>query len=119
MIVYRQKVWRKCFFRGLILEQSIVNLYKSLCKIIEERRTSYSLLLNFLKNPNKETDFDKDLDLTLIKSELKAINSIPRFAKDLKKILYHSTSIIASQMWRTLLPMPQKLFDAIVECKAL
>ena len=29
-------------------------------------RPVYSLQLNFLKNPNKETDFDKDLDTTLI-----------------------------------------------------
>ena len=39
----------------------------------------YSPLLNFLKNPNKKSDFDKDLDTTLIKSELKAL--ILRFVK--------------------------------------
>ena len=42
------------------LEQSIIvftkDLYKSLRKRIEERRTVYSALLNFLKNPNKESD---------------------------------------------------------------
>ena len=39
----------------------------------------YSSLQHFLKNPNKEWDFDKDLDMTLIKSELKAL--ILYFAK--------------------------------------
>ena len=34
------------------------DLYKSLRKRIEERRTVYSALLNFLKNPNKKFDFD-------------------------------------------------------------
>ena len=48
------------------------DLYKSLRKRIEER-------LYFLKNPNKESDVDKNLDTTLIKSELKAL--ILRFAK--------------------------------------
>ena len=38
------------------------DLYKLLRKIIEERRTVYSSLLNFLKNPNKESDFDKNLN---------------------------------------------------------
>ena len=53
------------------LEQSVVvllqNLYKALRKRIEERRTAYSPLQIFFKNPNK------DLDTTLIKSELKAL----------------------------------------------
>ena len=62
-----------------------------------------SPLINFLKNSNKESDFDKDLDTTLIKSELKAL--ILRIAKGLKKILYHSTSTIAAQMWIILLPL--------------
>ena len=46
-------------------------LYKSLCKRREEGKTVYSSLLNFLKNPTKECDFDKDLNTTLIISELK------------------------------------------------
>ena len=50
------------------------DLYKSLRKRIEERSTVYSPLLNFLENPNKESDFDKDLNTTLIKSELKALS---------------------------------------------
>ena len=58
-------------------EQAIVvfskDLYKSLCKRIEGRWTVYSFLLNFLKNPNKESEFGKGLDTTLIKSELKAL----------------------------------------------
>ena len=62
------------------------DLYKSLRKSIEERRTVYSPLLNFLKNPNKESDFDKDLDTTSIKSELKAL--ILRFAKGPEKKFY-------------------------------
>ena len=49
------------------------DLYKSLCKRIEPRRTVYSLPLNFLKHPNKESDFDRDLDTILIKLELKAL----------------------------------------------
>ena len=46
---------------------------KSLRKRIDKRRAVYSALLNFLKNPNEESDFDKGLDTTLIKSELKAL----------------------------------------------
>ena len=49
------------------------DLYKSLRKTIEDRTTVYSSLLNFLKNPNKESDFDKDLHTTLIKSELNVL----------------------------------------------
>ena len=56
------------------------NLFKSLRKRIKERRIVYSPLLNFLKNSNKGSDFDKDLDMTLIKSELKAL--ILCFSKD-------------------------------------
>ena len=70
-------------------------------KRIEEKKTVYSPLLNFHKTPNKESDFDKDLDTILIKSKLKAL--ILRFAKGPEKSLYYSTSIIASQMRRTLL----------------
>ena len=44
--------------------------YKSLRTRLEGRRTVYSPLLNFRKNPNKESDFDKDLYTILIKSEL-------------------------------------------------
>ena len=42
------------------------DLYKSLCKRIKEGRTVYSPLLNLVKNPNKKSDFDKDLDTSLI-----------------------------------------------------
>ena len=38
------------------------DLYKSRPKRIVERRTVYSTLLNFLKNPNKDPDFDRDLN---------------------------------------------------------
>ena len=62
------------------------DLYKSLRKKIEERRTVYTPQLNFLKNPNKECEFDKDLDVTLIKSELKAL--ILSFAKGLENKFY-------------------------------
>ena len=49
------------------------DLYKTPRKRIEERRIVYSHLQNFLKNQYKESDFDKDLDVTLIKFELKAL----------------------------------------------
>ena len=62
------------------------DLYKSLRKRIEERRAVYSPLLNFLKNPNKESDFDKDLDTTLIKPELKTL--IQCFGKGPEKQFY-------------------------------
>ena len=72
------------------LVQSIVVLLKiykkSLRKRTDERKTVYSPLLNFLKNPNKEPDFDKDLDTILKKSELKAL--ILRFTKGPKKKFY-------------------------------
>ena len=44
------------------------SLSKDLEEDLEERRTVYSSLLNFLKSQNKESDFDKCLDMTLIKS---------------------------------------------------
>ena len=47
----------------------VKDLFEPLRKGIEERITLYSLALNFLKNPNKKSDFDKDLDTTLMKSE--------------------------------------------------
>ena len=62
------------------------SLGKDLCKSLRktlERRTVYKPLLNFIKNPNKESDFDKDLDMTSMKSELKAL--ILRFAKGPEK----------------------------------
>ena len=46
----------------------------------------YSPLLNFLKNPNKESDFDEDLNMTLTKSKLKAL--IRRFTKGPEKKFY-------------------------------
>ena len=58
----------------------------------------YSSVLNFLKNPNKESDFDKDLDTNLIKSALKAL--IMRIAKGPEK-----NSISLDHMRRTLLPL--------------
>ena len=48
-------------------------LCKSLSKSTEERRTAYSSLLNFFKNPNKESNFSKNLETTLTKFELKAL----------------------------------------------
>ena len=62
------------------MEQSIVILLKVYLNQsgIEEIKIVSSSLLNFLKNPNKGSDFDKDLDTTL-KFELKAL--IQRFAK--------------------------------------
>ena len=38
---------------------------------IQERRTVYSPPLNFFKNPNKESDNDKALNTTLMRSELR------------------------------------------------
>ena len=70
------------------------DLYKSLRTRIEGSRTVYSPVLNFPKNSNKECDFDKDLNTTLIKNEFNSL--ILRYAKDLEKILCHSISIIAS-----------------------
>ena len=44
--------------------------YKSLRKRIEERRTP---ILSFLKNTNKKSNFDKNLDTTIIKPKLKPL----------------------------------------------
>ena len=94
------------------------DLYKSLRKRIEERRTVYSALLNFLRNPNKESDFDNDLDKTIIKSRSKSL--ILRFAKGSeKKFLYHSISLIASQMRRTILPLLKCYLMPSISAKAL
>ena len=66
----------------------------------------YSPLPNFLKNPNKKSNFDKDFDTNFAK--------VPE-----KKILYHSTSIVAFQIRRILLPllksylMPSRISKAL------
>ena len=97
------------------------DLYKSLGKRIEARGTVYSSPLNFLKNPNNESDFDKDLDTTLIEFKLKVL--ILCFAKGPKKtILYHSISILyhsASQMRTTLLPLIKSYLTPSKNSKAL
>ena len=72
-----------------------LDLYKSLRKRIEERRT------NCVFTFTKFSDFDKDLDTTLIKSELKPL--ILRFAKGSEKNSISLALIIASQMKRILL----------------
>ncbi|KAI8130534.1 hypothetical protein CVS40_0250 [Lucilia cuprina] len=48
-------------------------LIKSLLKRIKERRTIYSTLLNFLKNPKLNSEFDNSTDLFVIKNELKKL----------------------------------------------
>ena len=74
------------------------DFYKLLSKRIDACITVYSTLLNFFKNPNKESDFDEDVDTILIKFELKVF--ILHFAKSLEKKFcidsVLSTSIIAS-----------------------
>lgn len=55
------------------------DLYNSLSNRIQERRTMYSTLSNFLKNPNKISDFDNKLDMVLLKKEIKLL--ISRFTK--------------------------------------
>ena len=52
------------------------DFYRSLGIRIEERRRKYSSLLNILRNTNM-SDFDKDLNTILIKSELKAYMARP------------------------------------------
>ena len=73
----------------------------------------YSSLLNFLKNPNKEFDFDKDLNTTVIKSELKGIN--PAFCISPKKnsISLDLDNSISDEAKPT--SIAKKLFDAIQE----
>ena len=75
----------------------------------------YSPLLNFLKNSNKETDFDRDLDRTLIKCELKAL--ILQFAKGPGK---NSISLELDNSISDENPfsIAKKLFDATEECKS-
>ena len=112
------------------------DLYQSLRKSREERRTVYSPLLNFLKNPNKESEFDNNLDMTITKSKSCVLQTV------LKKILCCSTSIIGSQMRERLQNGSEKnsmlldfnnrisdeenptsiakmLFQSIEECKSL
>ena len=73
----------------------------------------YSTLLNFLKNQNKEFDFDEDLDTPLIKSELKAL--ILRFVKGPEKnsISLELDNSITEEENPT--SIAKKLFDAIEE----
>ena len=57
---------------------------------MEEKRTVHSPLINFLKNVNKDSDFDKYLDTTLINFQLMAL--ILRFAKGPEKKFYVTRS---------------------------
>ena len=59
------------------LGQSIILLLKIYKNHFAKERTVYSPLLNFLKNPNKEFDFDKDNKIQ--------IKKILRFAKGPEK----------------------------------
>lgn len=52
-------------------------LNESLQKRIKERRTIYSTLLNFLKNPNLKSKMDEDFEMFLIKNEI--TNLMSRF----------------------------------------
>lgn len=97
------------------------DLNRSLRKRIEERRTVYATLSNFLKNPNKKSDFDNQLDMILIKTELKLL--ILRFAKN-----HGTNSSITSleindstsdeELFDVPISIVQKLNDAIEECKS-
>ena len=69
----------------------------------------YSPLFNFLKSPNKEFDFDKDLDTTLIKYELNAL--ILRFAKGPEQ---NSISLDLDNS----ISNAKNLFGAFEECKS-
>ncbi|XP_037823818.1 uncharacterized protein LOC119612145 [Lucilia sericata] len=46
----------------------------SLRKRIDERRSVYSTILNFLQNPNINSIFDQNVDITKIKYEIKKLN---------------------------------------------
>ena len=70
----------------------------------------YSPLLNFLKNPNKESDFDKDLDIILLKIWIKGIN--PAFCKMSWEKFYITLSHEENPT-----SIAKKLLDAIEECK--
>ena len=76
----------------------------------------YSTLLNFLKNPNKEFDFDEDFDTTFKKSKLKAL--ILRFVKGPEKnsISLDLDNSISDEENPT--SIAKKLFIAIEECKS-
>ena len=76
----------------------------------------YLPLPTFLRNPNKEFDFDKDLNTTLIKSQLKAL--ILRFAKfpEKKSISLDLGNSVSYEENRT--SITKQLFDAIEECKS-
>lgn len=97
------------------------DLYRSLRKRIEERRTAYSTLSNFLKNPNKKSDFDNNLDMILIKSELKVL--ILRFTKipDTNNSMISleiDDSVSDEKLEEAPISIVQKLNDAIEECKS-
>lgn len=55
------------------------NLINSLKNRIKERRTLYSTLLNFLKNPKLKSEFDNNFDMFVLKHELKEL--INKFIK--------------------------------------
>ena len=73
----------------------------------------HSPLLNFFKHSNIESDFDKDLDTILIKSELKAL--ILQFAKDPEKESDLGNSISGEENPISIVKM---LFDATEECQS-
>lgn len=81
-------------------------LYRSLRKRIDERRNVYSTLLNFLKNPNNKSEFDNNLDMVVIKTELKQL--ILRCSKN--------SNSNNSTMMNLKRPIVRKLNEAIEKC---
>lgn len=49
------------------------DLYKYLRKRIQERRTVFSTILNFLKNPSNKSALGSSLDMIQIKAEIKLL----------------------------------------------
>lgn len=96
------------------------DLYKALLKRIQERRTISSTVLNFLKNPDIKSDFDKHLDITSIKFEIKQLilrllkkNNPTDETQDVVDLSLNEES--QNQINNSI---AQKLEDAIAKCKS-
>lgn len=86
-------------------------LYKSLRKRIQERRTIYSTVINFLKNPSLKSEFDEDVSFHRIKKEI--IDLVSRFKET--NILDDSSGDESPNEDKNL-SIEKKLKDAIGKC---
>ncbi|KAI8125127.1 hypothetical protein CVS40_4618 [Lucilia cuprina] len=96
------------------------DLYISLRKRIVERRSVYSTILNFLQNPNINSIFDQNVDITEIKYEMKKLNLRLNHDENSSDSTAGNKINIASdeELEDDNVSIAQKLQNAIDQCKS-